>query len=142
MPQIDFYKLITKDKSFIDKINKILSAIHFEDARYMRGASSALHKRDEYIRDLLVACNYNIGILIPMFFPKYIKGKPLDPRRRPFSYLMTDIFSHGFTAIRGSRQIAKSTTFVARQLIKSIIFPNFRSMYVCPHGEHKKNLCK
>jgi len=138
MPQVDFYKLITKDSNFIDKINKILKLIHAEDAKYNRGSSSALKRRDMYINDLLVACNYNIGILIPMFFPKYIKGKPLDPRRRPFSFLMTDIFSHGFTAIRGSRQIAKSTTFVARQLIKSIILNNFRSMYVCPHGEHKK----
>lgn len=138
MPQVDFYKLITKDRNFIAKINKILACIQEADSKYRRGSSSALHKRDMYMQDLLVACNYNIGILIPMFFPKYIKGKPLDPRRRPFSFLMTDIFSHGFTAIRGSRQIAKSTTFVARQLIKSIIINNFRSMYVCPHGEHKK----
>ncbi len=138
MPQVDFYKLITKDNHFIDKINKILKCIQEEDIKYLRGSSSALAKRDSYMMDLLVACGYNLGVLIPMFFPKYIKGKPLDPRRRPFSFLMTDIFSHGFTAIRGSRQISKSTTFVARQLIKSIIFPNMRSMYVCPHGEHRK----
>jgi hypothetical protein len=138
MPQIDFYKCITKDTNFIDKINKILSEISYFDDKYRRGSAAALEARDRKVIDLLVECNYNIGILIPLFFPKYIKGKPLDPRRRPFSFLMTDIFTHGFTAIRGSRQIAKSTTFVARQLIKSIIFPNFKSMYVCPHGEHKK----
>jgi hypothetical protein len=138
MPQVDFYKLITKDSDFKDKINKILKLIHLEDVKYNRGSGSALKRRDMYMHDLLKLCNYNLGILIPMFFPKYIKGKPLDPRRRPFSFLMTDIFSHGFTAIRGSRQIAKSTTFVARQLIKSILFNNFKSMYVCPHGEHKK----
>jgi hypothetical protein len=138
MPQVDFYKLITKDGDFKDKINKILKLIHLEDVKYNRGSGSALKRRDMYMHDLLKLCNYNLGILIPMFFPKYIKGKPLDPRRRPFSFLMTDIFSHGFTAIRGSRQIAKSTTFVARQLIKSILFNNFKSMYVCPHGEHKK----
>lgn len=138
MPQVDFYKLITKDSDFIGKINKILKAIQEEDAKYTRGSGSALKRRDMYMHDLLKLCNYNLGVLIPMFFPKYIKGKPLDPRRRPFSFLMTDIFSHGFTAIRGSRQIAKSTTFVARQLIKSVLFNNFKSMYVVPHGEHKK----
>lgn len=79
------------------------------------------------------ACNQNAGFLVPYFFPKYPFEKPLSLSDRPFSYAMLHMQMGGFMVIRASRQIGKSTTFVARQMINSHILPSFKSMYVVPH---------
>jgi hypothetical protein len=78
-------------------------------------------------------CNQNAGFLVPYFFPKYPFEKPLSLSDRPFSYAMFHMQMGGYTVTRASRQIGKSTTYAARQLINAHILPTFKSIYVVPH---------
>jgi hypothetical protein len=90
------------------------------------------------VRALLRHCNYNFGLLVPYFFPRYPKDQPLSLSDRPYSFSMFDLQIGGSTTFRGSRQIGKSTSFSARQLMFSHSLPGFRSMYITPHTEQLK----
>ena len=78
-------------------------------------------------------CNQNAGFLVPYFFPNYPFEKPLSLSDRPYSYAMFHMQMGGFTVTRASRQIGKSTTYAARQLINAHMLPTFKSMYIVPH---------
>jgi hypothetical protein len=88
------------------------------------------------IIDILRTCDYNAGLLVPFYFPKYPKEKPLSLFDRPYSFAIFNFQIGGFTVIRASRQIGKSTTIGAREKILCDIIPGFRSLYIAPHQEN------
>ena len=90
------------------------------------------------MQTMLKKCNYNPGFLVPHFFPCYPKQQPLSLAARPFSYSMFAMQVGGFTVVRASRQVGKSTSFGARQLMNAHMLPNYRSLYIVPHEEHRK----
>ena len=60
---------------------------------------------------------------------------PLGFADYPFSFNFFDIHVGGYTVIRGSRQIAKSTTFSCRQQMVARMLPGFRSLYITPRRD-------
>jgi hypothetical protein len=90
-------------------------------------------KIGERIIDIYRLCKYNAGLLVPYFFPQYPYDKPLSCTARPYSYAMFHMQIGGSTTFRAGRQIGKSTSLSARQLIYSHVIPKHRSMYVVPH---------
>lgn len=113
---------------------------HFDDIRrYQSGASIADRQNfQKTIVQLLKDCNYNLGMLVPYFFPRYPKDQPMTLRNRPFAYHMFQLQVGGSLTVRGSRQISKSTSFGARNLICANLFPGFRTMYIAPHHDNLK----
>jgi hypothetical protein len=89
----------------------------------------------EKLRDFLKLCNNNLVLLMSFYFPKYPKNKALTFVDYPFSYQLLDVHFGNSTTIRGSRQISKSTTFCARQLMLTRLFSKFSSMYLCPRSD-------
>jgi hypothetical protein len=85
------------------------------------------------IIDIYRLCKYNAGLLVPYFFPQYPYNKPLSCSARPYSFAMFHMQIGGFLAIRAGRQIGKSTSLSARQLIYAHIMSKRRSMYIVPH---------
>jgi len=85
------------------------------------------------IIDIYRLCKYNAGLLVPYFFPQYPYDKPLSCTNRPYSFAMFHMQIGGFLSIRAGRQIGKSTSFGARQLIYAHIMRKRRSMYIVPH---------
>lgn len=136
--QIDLYKSLTTDPLFLRRIDKAFLAVKDAELAVRQGKYRSDELLDKRIKELLEVCNWNLGILVPMYFPTFIDGHPLNPMRRPHSFMMLSLFTYGYTAVRGSRQIAKSTKLIARQLIKAMIFSRHSSIYICPHSEHKK----
>lgn len=134
----DLYAAILTDTNFRDKVKSILGNIGRHNDLMKKGNFSSTKKRDQLMMELLQTCDWNLGILLPLFYPNMIEGSPLNMMRRPFGFMMTQMRVGGYTAIRGSRQIAKSTNLIARQMLKSFLFPRFQSMYICPHPHHKK----
>ena len=61
-------------------------------------------------------CDYNTGLLVPYFFPRYPKEKPLSLNDRPFSFAIFNFQIGGFTVIRASRQIGKEQPYSAKIL--------------------------
>jgi hypothetical protein len=85
------------------------------------------------IIDIYRLCKYNAGLLVPYFFPQYPYDKPLSCSARPYSFAMFHMQIGGFLSIRAGRQIGKSTSLAARQLMYAHIMGKRRSMYIVPH---------
>ena len=85
------------------------------------------------IVDIYRLCKYNAGLLVPYFFPQYPYDKPLSCTNRPYSFAMFHMQIGGFLSIRAGRQIGKSTSLAARQLMYAHIMKKRRSMYIVPH---------
>jgi hypothetical protein len=85
------------------------------------------------IIDIYRLCKYNAGLLVPYFFPQYPYDAPLSCSARPYSFAMFHMQIGGFLSIRAGRQIGKSTSLSARQLMYAHIMRKRRSMYIVPH---------
>jgi hypothetical protein len=89
----------------------------------------------QVLRELLEFCQFNIALLTPYFWPAYPKNKPLLYSNYPFSFQLFSLQIGGFTVIRGSRQISKTTSFACRQQMMARLLRGFRSLYVTPRHE-------
>ena len=85
-----------------------------------------------FIRD----CKFNMAPLTPLYFPLYPKDRPLSYANYPFAFQMFNVQVGGFTVIKGSRQISKSTTFCIRQTLLCRLFTGFSSLYICPRRQY------
>jgi len=96
----------------------------------------------ESIFKLLRLTKFNIAPLLPFYFPKYPRSKPFSLRNFPYAYAMYNLnFGRtSYTVIRGSRQIIKSTSLATRAILSTKLFPNLRSMLICPRIEQLKTL--
>lgn len=86
--------------------------------------------------DLIQFCNFNLAFLAPLYFPRYPKDKPLSFVNYPYAFQMFSIQVGGFTVFKGSRQVAKSTSLAARQIMMARMLPNFASLYLCPRRQY------
>ncbi len=139
----DLYTELQSNPDLVKRIEGITHEMEALDEEL--GAAAPFNDRTrELIHELFRVCDYNCGFIIPYFFPEFVESKdpevatlqPLSLLNRPFAFAMTDVNVGGETTIRASRQISKSTTFCARQLVLTHILPRFRSLYVAPHSEH------
>jgi hypothetical protein len=89
----------------------------------------------QVLRELLEFCQFNIALLTAYFWPAYPKNKPLLYSDYPFSFQLFSLQIGGFTVIRGSRQISKTTSFACRQQMMARLLRGFRSLYVTPRHE-------
>jgi hypothetical protein len=93
---------------------------------------------NDLILEILRFCKFNPTFLLPYYFPAYPKNDPMTLRHFPYAYHLMPIHIGGYLCIRGSRQIAKSTTIAARQRLNAHILPKFRSLYIAPKTEQVK----
>lgn len=125
----DLARRARRDPSFQSEINECL----------MKQTNGKLIRDEEMIAKVYRLCDYNPGFLLPYFFPNcFGPGQPLSLSRRAFAFPLYAMLLNGFLAIRGSRQISKSTNLAARQLVTTNVIPRWKSYYVAPHPEHVK----
>lgn len=118
------------------KLESLISQIAKEEAKST--ASS-----DDRVKELTVEiyrhCHYNPGFLVPYFFPQFHptmpKPTPLSLQDRPYAFAIFYFQIGGFIVFRASRQIGKSTSIAARQLINAHIIRKYKSLYITPHQE-------
>lgn len=118
-----------------------------KDAAWLESVMSDMRKMDEKapaaqresaMLSVIKKCGQNMGLLLPWFFPAFAgPGNPLSLVTRPYAFPFFSYLLHGYMVLRGSRQIGKSTSFTARQLMMSKMLPWF-SAYIAPHSEHTK----
>jgi hypothetical protein len=87
---------------------------------------------------MLKLMEYNLGLLVGYFFPKFDKGEPMTLYDRPFSMVMFHMPIRGYVCVKGSRQIGKSTSFTARDLMLTKMLPGFSSLYIAPQSQQTK----
>jgi hypothetical protein len=129
---LDLYKEARTNGEFRHELRRLISKI-----RTLEEKKSYSSRAEEEINEAVVQIyrmsKYNAGFLVPYFFPQYPYNTPLTMNARPYSYALMNMQLGGYMVIRASRQIGKSTTFAARQLVHAHILPKYTSMYVAPH---------
>jgi len=78
---------------------------------------------------------FNVTERLTYFWPAYPKNKPLAFVDYPFAIHLFNIQVGGFTVIRGSHQISKSTSFACREQMVARMLPGFRSLYITPRRD-------
>lgn len=122
----DFAKLAREDPVFR---NTMLTAIE-------RVAQVERKDRKVALKLAIEACQYNMGFLLPWFFPHFGgPGAPMTLSRRPFAFPMFSQLPRGYLVLKGSRQVSKSTNLSARQLIMTQLM-QWASIYIAPHPDH------
>ena len=86
----------------------------------------------EALHDMVKLCRYNFIFLTPYYWPQYPKSDALDFSDYPFAFSMFSFQVGGFMVFKGSRQIAKSSSFCCRQQLNARFIPGFKSLYVVP----------
>lgn len=137
MPYLDLeYKTRTNSafSAVIDKYCADIASL-YEKRRHNSSHEDALNSK---LTEFVKFCSMNPVFLMPFYFPKYPKDQPLSFHNYPFSFqLLNVIIGTGSMVIRGSRQISKSTTFAARQLMLTKLMPKFASLYICPRSDQR-----
>lgn len=131
----DIYKELKSLPGFQNQVKAIVSELQVLEGRSPSPKNVA--RRRQLLVEMYRCCDFNPGMLVPYYFPRYPGSKPLSLLRRPFAFALYHWMMGGYTAIRGSRQISKSTSFGGRQLINAQNIPRWGSMYVCPHTDHR-----
>jgi len=100
--------------------------------------SSVIPRLQEALRALAKFCHLNWAFLTAYYWPRYPKEEPLSFADYPHAFHLFQLQVGGFMVIRGSRQIAKSTSFCCRQQLNARFIPGFRSIYVVPRNQQLK----
>jgi len=116
---------------FRDKLQKLSNKLDYHSER-AKGSDKHEKFANDCLMEILRHCKYNLTYLLPYYYPAYPKSEPMSLRNFPFAYHVLGLNIGGYTVIRGSRQIAKSTTIAARQRLICHIFPRFKSIYITP----------
>ena len=96
----DLHHLARTDPKFRDKIEGLMGRLSMAD-----GARD----REELILDVIRTCYYNIGMLLPWFFPNFGgKGRHMSAAARPFTFPFFAYLLGGFLVLKGSRQTGKA----------------------------------
>lgn len=97
-----------------------------------------IHQRDKIIASIWKDSGRNLSLLVPYYFPKYPKSRPMSMLDRPFNMILMFLLVHWTFVLRGSRQIGKSTSIGVRMRMIAEMVPRFRSLYIAPHMEPLK----
>ena len=133
----DFEHTVRTDGVFRDKLKALVSKL---EKHAPQAFSSIKHQNiaNNTLLDILRLCHYNPGFLLPYYYPAYPKELPMSLKDFPYAYHLLPLNIGGFTVVRGSRQIAKSTTFAARQRLNAHVLPRFKSMYIAPKSDQMR----
>jgi hypothetical protein len=122
---------------FRHKLKKLASEFQYLSDKAETKAS-VYEEAQNKLQELLRHCKYNPSFLMGYYYPMYPKSDPMTLQNFPFAFHLMSLNIGGYMVIRGSRQIAKSTTLAARQRLYSHILPKFSSLYIAPKSEQVK----
>lgn len=134
----DLAKLTRTDPEFREKMESLAVEMAQE------GTTRDDSKRQTALMKIMRAAFYNMGFLLPWFFPRFggvdDKGRevPMSLGQRPFAFPIFAFLLGGFLVLKGSRQIGKSASLSARNLMATHLLPRWTSIYMAPHGDHVK----
>jgi len=127
------HKLKT-DGEFQYKLNKVLKVMltHEPNKNFSARANKEYNAS---VVDFLKLCNWNIALLLPYYFPKFDKGKPLSLAERPFTVDMMSVQPYQTLVIRGSRQSGKTTSITARDTLAAQLLPGLKNTIITPRTD-------
>ena len=132
---LDLYKLARTNGEFRHKLEQLIIRYTEFLKKAEQGSIENLAKANETLEAIFKYCNYNSFFVVGYYFPNYPRDKPLSFVDYPFVASMLNFQVGGFTVLRGSRQIAKSTGLSVRQILNAHMIPGLRSLYIAPRGD-------
>lgn len=102
-----FFDLQKELTTNIDFQNRIIRKLHDIE---LAEKSSDRELWKEEIMELLRMCDYNPSLLVPMFFPKFYRGKSMTLHTRPHAIAMMAMGANLTMTIQASRQVGKCLT--------------------------------
>lgn len=99
-------------------------------------------REEKIMAEIVVDCGRNSSMLVPWFFPKYLRRKPMFMQDRPFNMVLLYMLVYHQLVLRGSRQIGKTTSLGVRQRINAHLYDGFTSLYVAPHMNPLETYCR
>jgi len=132
---LDIIKQVRTNNNFLSRVKHAVSKI---EKLQQSTDPQALELQQAELFHLLGECGFNVGFMVPYYFPAYPQDQPLSLLSRPFAFSFLNLNIYGTTVYRGSRQIGKSLSMIARQRILAHLLPKFSSLYIVPHQEHLK----
>lgn len=137
MEHFDLDHKLRTDGEFRNKISTLTAKLQeYGEKRHTSSKQKKLYL--DTLKNFLHTCRWNIALLIPYYFPKYLKGSPLSFENYPFSIEMYEIAPYTTTIIRGSRQIGKTTNITARDILTAQLLPGIQMMTITPKTEQIK----
>lgn len=132
---LDLYKKARTDAAYAQKLRQLM--VQYRDFlnKAETGSAESLACANRTLEAILKFCNRNTFFLVPYYFPKYPRTDPLSFVDYPFVASMLNFQVGGFTVLRGSRQIAKSTGLAVRQILNAQMIPGLKSLYIAPRGD-------
>ncbi len=115
----------------LESLVKEYEAAHAKIAQHSKYGQLASEK----LLEIFKVCNNNTFYLVGHYFPKFPRNEPLSFHDYPFVSSMLNFQIGGFTVLRGSRQIAKTTGLSIRQIINANIIPGLKSLYITPRSQ-------
>lgn len=95
----DIASMARNDPEFRSKLGALM----------VRLSDSRQPDKQQIIMDVLRTCRYNMGLLLPWFFPNFNgPGSHLSLFSRPFNFPIFAFLFGGYLVLRGSRQIGKA----------------------------------
>lgn len=81
------------------------------DLSMSKGALAYKQQEEKIMAEIFLECGRNSSLLVPWFFPKYLKKKPMYMTDRPFNMVLLYILVYHMLVLRGSRQIGKEQPY-------------------------------
>jgi hypothetical protein len=128
----DLARRLTTNLEFKEKLGNRIART-FEYVGSVKDPLKQEQERQRAAAEIWRECGNNASLLVPWYFPKLIKNKPVDMWRRPFNMVLLYMMVYSHMTFRGSRQTGKSTTLGLFQRMYAHLIPGFRSIYVAPH---------
>lgn len=131
---LDLELKVRTDGQFRHKLTTLTQAFEAASQKISQHSKYA-QVASEKLMDVFRLCQHNTYFLVGYYFPKFPRDKPLSFADYPFVSAMLNFQIGGFTVLRGSRQIAKTTGLSVRQILNANLIPGFKSLYITPRSQ-------
>ena len=106
------YDLLSRLRRDPKKANDVRDAIQRVEmiSRAIKEGKASRSDLEAAQSKLIPLCNFNFGLLMPYFFPRYPIDKPLSLVSRPFMFSMTCLAPDSMVTLKAGRQVGKCVT--------------------------------
>lgn len=134
----DLYKELTTNPDFANKMEKEFKAVLLADK------SGDVQARNFHLMNAIRACDYNMSLFVPYFFPDFVRGKPMTLWSRPHAMAMMAMAPNSSVTIAASRQIGKCLSGLTFLKVRSEKSETVENTTIADFFEEakSKNRCK
>jgi hypothetical protein len=134
----DLHWTIRHDKKFQRQYGTLMDKIRVVETKEGK-TEMDLELVKNLQRELLDVSKMNLAVFAPSLFPRAFDNKPLTFSEYPQVYSVLQFLPGvGSITTKGARQLSKTVSLTARQLMLTHLIDGFSSLYIVPYPQQKK----